>query len=210
MYFRDRREAGQLLAAALREFAGQDVVVYALPRGGMVLGAEVAKALHAPLDLLITRKIGHPHMPEYAICAISELGGMVCNAAERALVDPQWFDAAVTRERQEATRRREHYLRGRPAAPVEEKTAILVDDGIATGLTMRAAINEVKQRHPRQVVVAIPVIPIETAAVLRQEADRVIALDIPEVFLGAIGAYYADFRQIEDEEVLRLLHEVPL
>ena len=209
MIFRDRVDAGQRLARALEEYQGQDVVVYALPRGGVILGAEVAKALKAPLDLLITRKIGHPLSPEYAICAISEVGGMICNEKERAQVDPQWFEAAVARERQEAIQRRDRYLQGRQPFPVAGKIAIIVDDGIATGLTMRAAIDEVKRRHPRQVVVAIPVIPKDTAAVLRQETDRLIALDIPEIFYGAVGAYYEDFRQIEDEEVIRLLHQVP-
>lgn len=209
MFFRDRVDAGHQLASALDEYRGQEVVVYALPRGGVVLGVEVAKSLHAPLDLLITRKIGHPLAPEYAICAISEVGGLICNEEERARVDPRWLEVAIARERQEALRRRDRYLQGRHPISVEGKVAILVDDGIATGLTMRAAIDEVKRRHPRQVVVAIPVIPKETAAVLRREADRVIALDIPEMFLGAIGAYYEDFWPIEDEEVLRLLREVP-
>lgn len=209
MFFRDRVDAGQRLARALEEYQGQDVVVYALPRGGVILGAEVAKALKAPLDLLITRKIGHPLSPEYAICAISEAGGMICNEKERAQVDPQWFEAAVARERQEAIQRRDRYLQGRQPFPVEGKIAIIVDDGIATGLTMRAAIDEVKRRHPGQVVVAIPVIPKDTAVVLRQETDRLIALDIPEIFHGAVGAYYEDFRPIEDEEVIRLLHQVP-
>ncbi|HEY3379774.1 MAG TPA: phosphoribosyltransferase family protein [Armatimonadota bacterium] len=207
MLFRDRNEAGQRLAHALAEFDGQRVVVYALPRGGVVLGVAVAKALHAPLDLLVARKIGHPDFPEYAICAVSEADGLVCNEQERARVDPAWFAMAVARERQEAARRRERYLTGRPSVPVEGKIAILIDDGIATGLTMRAAIAEVKTRHPSQVIVAIPVIPPETAVALRGEVDRIVALEIPEIFRGAVGAYYQDFHPVTDDEVMRLMRE---
>ena len=207
MLFRNREEAGRLLAQALMRFAGTPLVVYALPRGGVVLGAEIAQALRGPLDLLIPRKIGHPKNPEYAICAVSESGQLVCNETERALVDAAWLAQAVARERAEAARRRERYLAGREAITVTGKTAILVDDGIATGLTMRAAIAEVTSRHPARVIVAVPVIPAETAELLREEVDEVVALEIPEIFLGAIGAYYADFAPVSDEEVVRLLGE---
>lgn len=207
MLFRNREEAGRLLAQALMRFAGTPLVVYALPRGGVVLGAEIAQALRGPLDLLIPRKIGHPKNPEYAICAVSESGQLVCNETERALVDAAWLAQAVARERAEAARRRERYLAGREAITVTGKTAILVDDGIATGLTMRAAIAEVTLRHPARVIVAVPVIPAETAELLREEVDEVVALEIPEIFLGAIGAYYADFAPVSDEEVVRLLGE---
>lgn len=208
--FRDRVDAGRRLAAALDAFRGTDAVVLALPRGGVVLGAEVAKALHAPLDVIITRKIGHPDNPEYAICALGESGAMICNEAERLLTDPAWFEQAVSHERAESARRQARYREGNPPIPFTGKTVIIVDDGIATGLTMRAAIAEVKRHRPKEIVVAVPVIPQETAQVLEQEADRVVALEIPVFFLGAVGAYYDDFRQVEDEEVVQLLKQDPL
>ena len=210
MRFRNRTEAGQELARALDEYRDDDAVVYALPRGGVVLGAVVAQALHVPLDVVIARKIGHPTNPEYGICAISESGHLVCNEAERAAVDPQWFAQAIDRERQEAARRRERYLGGRPPMSVEGKVVIIVDDGIATGLTMFAAIEEVRGRHPRKIVVAIPIIPLDTFARLRQQVDQVVALEAPEFFLGAVGAYYDDFTQVSDDEVVRLLRQDPL
>lgn len=207
MLFRDRVDAGRQLAEKLGEFRDTDAVVLALPRGGVVLGAQVVKALHVPLDIIISRKIGHPLSPEYAIGAVSESGELVCNEIERASVDAVWFQKALLRERAEARRRRETYQRGRPTIPLEGKIAILVDDGIATGLTMRAAIREVLAQHPREVIVAIPVMPSDTASVLRREADRIIAVEIPQVFQGAVGAYYQDFRAVEDEDVIRLLHD---
>ncbi len=210
MYYRDRHEAGEKLAQALLSYQGQDVVVYALPRGGVVPGKAVAQALHAPLGLIITRKIGHPYNPEYAVCAIAEAGEMVCNEEERAAVDPDWLATAVERERAETERRRHRYLEGRPPLPATGKIAIIVDDGIATGLTMRAAIRQVRAQQPRQIVVAVPVMPKETAEVLSSEADAVVALDIPDTFLGAIGAYYARFEQVSDEEVVRVLNDPPL
>src|SRR3970040_1184740 len=162
MRFRDRADAGEQLAQALKKYQRQDGVVYALPRGGVVLGAIVARALRMPLDLLIPRKIGHPLQPEYAICAVVESGEMECNQREVARVDPQWFRQEGGSERNEARRRRELYLGGREPAPVEGKTAIIVDDGIATGLTMEVSIRDARQRRPAQLVVAVPVAPPAT------------------------------------------------
>ena len=147
MRFKDRTDAGKKLAQALKKYQNQDGVVYALPRGGVVLGAIVARDLHMSLDLLIPRKIGHPLQPEYAICAVVENGEIVCNQQEVARVDPQWFRQEVEAERQEARRRRELYLGGRDPAPVAGKTAIIVDDGIATGLTMEVSISDARRRH---------------------------------------------------------------
>lgn len=203
--FKNRIEAGRKLAHALKKYRNRDGIVYALPRGGLPLGVEIAQALHMPLDLIIPRKIGHPLSPEYAIGAVGEDGDMVCNEREVAQIDQQWFREEVKNERQESRRRRERYLGGRAPLPAAGKTAILVDDGIATGLTMRAAIRDAKHRRPGHIVVAIPVTPKETAAILRQEADDLVALDIPEFYLGAVGAYYNEFPQITDEEVVELL-----
>ncbi len=207
MRFANRTEAGKLLAGALEPYHGDDVVIYALPRGGVVLGVEVAKALGALLDLVIARKIGHPFNREYAICAVSEDGHEICNEEEVASIDPAWFRRAEAETCAEAKRRRERYLGGRERLSAEGKTAILVDDGIATGLTMFAAIAEVKAMHPRRIIIAVPVIPAETAAKLQTQVDAVVALDIPTFFLGAVGAYYDDFPQVSDEEVIALLQE---
>lgn len=207
--FHDRADAGRQLAERLHEYAGQDCVVYALPRGGVILGAIIAKALHAPYDVVITRKIGHPINPEYAVCAISETGDLVCNEVERALLNPEWLRHAIEREKTEASRRRELYLAGRTHLSAQGKIAIIVDDGIATGLTMRAAIKEIARQHPLEIVVAVPVIPKETAELLQREDATLVAVSIPDEFLGAVGAYYDDFRQVTDAEVIAVLHEDP-
>ncbi len=205
MHFRDRAEAGRLLAQALKKYQKQDGVVYALPRGGVVLGVEVARALAMPLDLLIPRKIGHPLQPEYAICAVVESGEMVCNQQEVARVDPQWFRREVEAERQEARRRRELYLGGREPSPVEGKTAIIVDDGIATGLTMEVSIRDALRRRPAHLVVAVPVAPPDTVERLSREVDEFVVLDPSPYYLGAVGAYYDHFLQVTDDEVIALL-----
>ncbi|WP_026279286.1 MULTISPECIES: phosphoribosyltransferase [unclassified Thioalkalivibrio] len=207
MRFRDRNEAGERLARALDRYRGQPGVVYALPRGGVPLGAVVARHLGMPLDLLIPRKIGHPFHAEYAICAVPEHGERVCNPREAERVDPDWLEQAEARERSEARRRRELYCTA-PVPEVTGKLAIIVDDGIATGLTMRAAIRDARQRRPRHLVVAIPVAPAETAAMLETEADELVTLDIPEYFRGSVGAYYEDFEQTSDDEVIALLASV--
>src|SRR3990172_8332012 len=200
MRFKDRADAGKRLAQALKKYQNQDGVVYALPRGGVVLGAEIARALGMPLDLIIPRKIGHPMSPEYAICAVVEEGEMVCNELEVARVDPQWFKRVVAAEREEAPPPRALYPKGPPRLRVGGKTAIVVDDGIATGLTMEAAIRDIKSKNPARVVVAVPVAPRDTAERLGREVDEIVALDIPEYYLGAVGAYYDDFPQVSDEE----------
>lgn len=208
MRFRDRREAGQKLAQTLVRYRGREGIIYPLPRGGVMLGVEIARALGMPLDLVIPRKIGHPYNPEYAICAVTEHGAPICNEREVAQVDPEWFRKRVEAERREARRRRELYLAGRAPLPAEGKIAIVVDDGIATGLTMRAAIQDVKQRRPARVIVAIPVAPKDTTDRLAREVDEVAALDVSDFYLGAVGAYYDDFPQLTDDEVILLLREV--
>jgi len=205
--FRDRADAGRWLAALLAGYRESQPVIYALPRGGVVVGAEIARALAARLEAVIARKVGHPQSPEYAVCAVGASGYLVCNEAERRSLDPAWFEEAVERERREAARRQAIYLEGRQPISAEGRTAILVDDGIATGLTMRAAVQEIKGQQPRQLVVAVPVIPRETAALLNREVDAIVAVDIPELFLGAVGAYYVDFQQVTDDEVIRLLRQ---
>lgn len=196
-----------MLAKALEKYKDKDVVVYALPRGGVVLGVEIARELHAPLDLIITRKIGHPYQPEYAIAATAENGHIAGVQQELKSVDKEWLKEEIERQRKEAKRRREKYLEGKAEIPVEGKTAILVDDGVATGLTMRVGIMELKHRHPKRIVVAVPVVPRTTASLLKKETDEVVALDVPsdDIFQGAVGSYYDEFFPVEDEEVVAML-----
>jgi len=203
--FKDRQDAGRQLARALREYSDGDSVIYALPRGGVVLGSEIANTLHIPLDLVITRKIGHPSNPEYAICAVSEDGELVCNEVEKAFVNKDWLKNAVAKEVKEAARRREVYLRGIKHIPATNITAIVVDDGVATGLTIKAALQSLRKEKPKKLMVAIPVAPHDTLNELRGSADEVVILEDAKDYLGAVGAYYAYFPQVTDEEVIKLL-----
>jgi putative phosphoribosyl transferase len=205
MRFRNRQEAGRQLARALDAYRNQEAVVFALPRGGVVLGVEIAKYLHAPMDLIIPRKVGHPRFPEYAVCAVTEDGHLVCNQDEVTRLDPDWLKAAIAKEQAEAKRRRLRYLANRPAVPVKGKTAIVTDDGVATGLTMLAAINDLRDRQPAKVVLAVPILPQDIALQLQKHVDEVVALDIPRNYLGSVGAYYDEFDQVEDEAVIKLL-----
>jgi predicted phosphoribosyltransferase len=203
MKFSDRRDAGLRLAKALARYDSEDAVIYALPRGGVVVAEEVAKQLELPLALVIPRKIGHPENEEYAVCAVTEKGELVCNEEESTKLDPKWLEAAVRHERKEAKRRREAY--DGPVIPASGKLAIIVDDGIATGLTMRAAIRALRQELPSEVIAAAPIAPREVVEYLKREADDVVVLDDSEPFLGAIGAYYDSFGQVSDEEVISIM-----
>lgn len=221
MIFKDRRDAGERLAEAVeRHFRGEerahhaaplqdsDCMVYAIPRGGVVLGVEVARKLGCPLDLVITRKVGHPSNPEYALCVVAEDGHEICNEEELSLVDSDWLREEKQKEREEAKRRRLVYLGGRPRprhggqASVAGKTAIVVDDGIATGMTFIAALREVRELQPARLVAAVPVMPAEFLERLKKECDEVVCLNIDPAYLGAVGAYYKDFPQVTDEEVV--------
>lgn len=193
------------LAKALARYDSDDAVVYALPRGGVAIGAEVAKQLELPLSLVIPRKIGHPENEEYAVCAVTEDGELVCNEEESNALDPAWLTAAKKREQKEAKRRRAAY--GGARIPATGKLALIVDDGIATGLTMRAAIRSLRKELPSEVVVAAPVAPREVVEYLRDDADDVVVLDDSEPFLGAIGAYYDSFPQVSDAEVIALMQQ---
>ena len=204
MIFKDRADAGRMLAQALLSYAGQDAVVYALPRGGVVVAAEIARVLHAPMDLIVVRKVGHPYSPEYAIAAVAEDGHMVANWNEVQSIGKECFDESVRIEQEEARRRRKLYLGGRSPIPATDKIAIIVDDGLATGLTMFAAIQEVRHSSPGKIVVAVPVAPPQTIQQLKKKADDVIALHVTRDF-AAIGSFYMRFDQVSDEEVIRLL-----
>lgn len=205
MVFKDRKEAGQKLAAALAGFKGsEDVLLFALPRGGAVLGAEVAKALGVPFDVLVTRKLGAPFNPEFAIGSLAETGEIIWNEAERAASDKKVLDGIVREEAAEAERRVKKYRQGRALPDMAGKTVIIIDDGVATGLTVRAAVAAAKAKQAERVVIAVPHGARDSLVALRQEADEVIALEEPEDY-GAVGEFYREFPQTEDEEVLELL-----
>ncbi|OGG62140.1 hypothetical protein A2766_01520 [Candidatus Kaiserbacteria bacterium RIFCSPHIGHO2_01_FULL_58_22] len=207
MMFADRKEAGRRLARKIEAYRGTNALVLALPRGGVVVGFEVARALGLPLDILAPRKIGHPFHPEYAIGAVDEHGTKILNEAEAAAVDQAWLLGETERQKAEAERRIRAYRGERKAAEIGGKTVIIVDDGIATGLTMRLAVRSVKARKPERIVVAVPVAPPESPRALTDEgADEVVVLEPPGEFMGAVGAHYARFEQVEDAEVVRLLH----
>lgn len=210
--FTNRKEAGKLLAEKLSEYKGHDVVVYALPRGGVVTAYEIAKELSAPLDLIIARKIGHPHHLEYAIAAVAQNGHIVKEEKEVKKIEKKWFEEELIKARKEAARRREEYLKGRDEVSPEGKIAILVDDGIATGLTIRVGILELKHKNPSKIVVAAPIIPRQIFDLLQKEVDEVVALEVPKEseFLGAVGSYYDFFPQVSDEEVIGYLNSLPL
>ena len=195
-----------MLAEALSEYKSSSVVVLALPRGGVVLGVLVSHALDAPLSLVIPRKIGAQGNEEYAIGAIVENGEGVFNEAEVARADKDWLDEAIAKERAEAVRRREKYLGDTPIPELKDKTVILVDDGIATGLTMRAAVQYVRALKPEKIVVAVPVSPSDSVHELKKVADEVVVLEQPEMFM-AIGSHYEEFPQVTDEEVIEMLKD---
>lgn len=207
-FFKDRTEAGRLLADALKNYKYEDIAVLALPRGGVVVAIEIARFFNAPLSLIITRKIGHPLQPEYAIAAISEDGYILGSNRELESVDQEWLKSEVERQRLEAKRRKEEYLSGREEINVKGKTAILVDDGIATGFTIRVAVKELRQMQPKKILVAVPVAVKKIADIIKKEADEFVAIEIPEEqeFLGAVGAYYENFYPVSDEEVISILH----
>jgi len=208
--FEDRTATGRLLATELARFASERPVVLALPRGGVPIGFEIARALDAPLDLVLVRKIGAPFQPELAVGAVVNGSSpeIVLNrdVLEHFQVEDSYIAEASRRQLEEIERRRQLYLAGRPKVEVAGRTAIVVDDGIATGATMEAALRATRRREPRRLVLATPVAPPETIDRLRPEVDEVVCLATPESF-GAIGAFYRDFRQLGDEDVIRLLAE---
>ncbi len=209
--FADRTEAGRLLAREVLALKVVDPIVLALPRGGVPVAVEVAHALHAPLDLLLVRKIGAPAHRELAVAAVAE------GPQAHVVIDHEtlrmmgateaYVDREAKVELREIARRRTLYLHDRAALPVEGKTVIVVDDGIATGTTVRAALQALRRRNPARLVLAIPVASRHAVAALRPEVDDLVCLSQPSYF-HAVGAHYADFHQVSDEEVIRILDEV--
>ena len=204
--FKNREDAGRQLAERLKKYAKEEAIIYALPRGGVVLGFEIAQALLLPLDIVITRKIGHPSNAEYAIGAVDEDGTLVLNEAEAISVNQQWLEKEIEKQKGEARRRGILYRKGKQRPDIVGRVAIIVDDGIATGFTMRLAVKVIKSQHPEKIIIAVPVASSESIHELKKEGiDEVIVLEPPEEFLGTVGAYYQEFSQVSDEEVIKLL-----
>jgi predicted phosphoribosyltransferase len=201
------------LARALSAYKGRHAVVLALPRGGVPVAAEVAEALDAPLDLILVRKIGVPAQPELAMGAVVDGAAPIIVRNEEVIelsgTTADEFEAVCARELAEIERRRKLYLGARPRAPITGQVVIVVDDGIATGATTRAALKAIRNRKPKELVLAVPVAPPDTIERLRGEVDALICLETPEAF-GAIGYFYRDFRQVGDEEVVETLKRFPV
>ena len=216
--FKDRTEAGRKLAEALGAYKNMpNAIVLALPRGGVVIGYEVARALNLPLDIVVPRKIGSVKNPEYAIGAITETGDAMMNEEEVRYVDKGWLKQEMEKEKKEAQRRLQKYhshgkcsaalhvpLNGGQETALQNVTAIIVDDGIATGYTMRAAIASVKARRPAKVIVAVPNGAADSIKQIRKEVDDIVVQEIPPIYF-AVGAQYENFPQVSDAEVVKLL-----
>ncbi len=203
--FRDRRHAGRVLADKLVHLRGRpDLLVLALPRGGVAVGYEVAHALQAPLDVFVVRKLGFPGHEEYAMGAIASGGVRVMNPTIGIEVSPDDLARVVAREQDELVRRELLYRGNRPAVALRGRDVVVVDDGLATGSTMRAALLAIRQQHPSRLTVAVPVGAAETCQQLRADADEVVCAAMPTPF-RAVGLWYDDFPQASDEEVRTLL-----
>ncbi len=206
--FKDRRDAGRRLAETLTHLKGERPVVLALPRGGVPVAFEVAKALSAPLDLLMVRKLGAPGYPEYGVGAVVDGADpqVVLNEEAMQVVDPPrgYVEAEMERQLAEIERRRRTYLAGRQPVPLAGRTAIVVDDGIATGGTVRVALKALRRSAAARLVLAVPVAPRDSLALLQADADEVVCLDAPSNF-RAVGFHYENFDQTSDAEVVQLL-----
>jgi putative phosphoribosyl transferase len=206
--FRDRADAGRQLAGVLDGLRDQSAVVIGLPRGGVVVAAEVAQALDAPLDILVVRKLGSPYQPELGIGAVVDGDApqilLEPDLVQRLGVDEQYIRDEARRQVEEIHRREAAYRGGRPATPLEGRTVIVVDDGVATGVSTRIALRALRAKRPARLILAVPVGAPETLRSLQAEADEVIALEAPDDF-RAVGQFYTDFDQTSDEEVIELL-----
>ena len=210
MLFADRVEAGKKLAEAMLKFKDKDVVILGIPRGGVVVANEVAKALGAPLDVVVTRKIEAPGEPEYALGAVTQEGDVIIDrqAAESLGATQEYLDDQVRKKREEVRERMERLRGNTPYPRLEGKVVVIIDDGIATGSSVGAAVMSVKKRHPKEIVVAVPVAPADAVETLAEQGAEVVCLETPGPFL-AIGEFYRDFNQVEDLEVMRILAKAP-
>lgn len=203
--FRDRLEAGERLAAALEGYRGRkDAVVLAVPRGGLPVGAVVAESLELPLDVMLTKKIGHPENPEVAVGAVALTGEVIGPLAHEYGVTESYLREQIRRLRAELKRRHALYAAGAEPVPVAGKTVLLVDDGAATGMTLKVAAGALKNAGAARVVIAVPVAPPDALDVLRDRADEVVCLETPEDF-RAVGQFYCDFSEVDDEQAAGLL-----
>lgn len=204
--FQNRKEAGQQLAKALAKYKGEDAIVCSLPRGGVVVGAVVARELSLPHEIIAVRKIGHPANKEYAIGAVDSNGTTLFNEKETKFLDKEFLEQEVLREKAEAERRLHLYRQGKKPIFLKNKIVIIVDDGIATGLTIRLATRVIKNKGARKIVVAAPVAHTDSIQELKSGgADEILVLVPPEKFRGAVGAHYLEFPQTSDQEVKDLL-----
>lgn len=205
MIFQDRLDAGRQLARALDAWRGQRPIVFAIPRGAVPMGKVIADALGGELDVVLIRKLGAPGNPEFAIGAVDETGwSYVADYAERAGASQRYIEATIAAEMQTMRRRRAEYTPVRPPLDPAGRVAIVVDDGLATGATMMAALHALRSRGPSRLVCAVPVASVEALAKVRAHADDVVCLGTP-MFFQAVGQFYRDFRQVDDSEVIALL-----
>jgi predicted phosphoribosyltransferase len=202
----DRSDAGRTLAESLKQYKGRDVLVLGIPRGGVPVAAEVARALEADLDVIVARKLGAPGQPELAIGAVTSNGGRFLNdeLIEGIGVSHEYLEKVTAAEMAEAQRREEKFRGGRPPAAIQDRIVIVVDDGLATGATMRASVRSARKHQPARLVVAVPVGSQEACAALRQEADEVVCVYQPEAF-WAVGLHYDNFEPTLDAEVAEIL-----
>jgi predicted phosphoribosyltransferase len=212
MPFRNRSDAGRKLADALAQYKDQQPILLALPRGGVPVAAEVAKRFAAPIDLILVRKIGVPYQPELAMGAVVDGGNPIIVRNEDVIrmtgISEAEFKAVCDRELAEITRRRQTYLGNRAPIEIAGRLAIVIDDGIATGATTRAALRATRMRNPKKLLLAVPVAPTDSLDELRSEADEIVCIEHHALF-GAIGYYYADFSQVTDQEVTETLARYP-
>ncbi|GAA3015525.1 phosphoribosyltransferase [Tetragenococcus solitarius] len=205
MMFKDRTDAGEQLAAVVNPLDTKSTIVLALPRGGVPLGALIAKKYDVIFNIILAKKIGHPSNAEYAIGAIAENGKPIIGEGFSEKLHAEWLEKEILRLQKEMRRKRELYKENLQKLSLKNKEVLIVDDGIATGLTMFAAIRAVKKYQPKSVSVAVPVIPRISYEQLKQEVDEIYALEVPEYFLGGVGAYYENFPQLTDEQVKEML-----
>jgi putative phosphoribosyl transferase len=212
MSFKDRSDAGRKLALALRDYKNRQPVALALPCGGVPVAAKVAAALDAPLDLILVRKIGLPYQPELAMGAVVDGDKSLVVRNEHVIqsagIAESEFNAVCDSELAEIERRRQRYLGSRERVEVAGRIVIVIDEGIATGATTRAALRATRSRKPKKLILAVPVAPADSLAVMQQEADEVVCLETHTDF-GAIGFYYSNFRPVSDDEVIELLARFP-
>ncbi len=203
--FRDRTDAGAQLGAKIAEFGFENPIVVALPRGGAIVGVEVARALNAPIRLLVARKVGHPQSPEYAIGAVCGDDALVWNPDEKGAIEGRDLAKALAKAREESRQRAKAYGFWTTLPDLDERTAIVVDDGLATGSTTRAALEHLRLKGAEPLLLAVPVAASQTAAQIRSEEVLVIALEEPVFGFGSVGQHYANFQQVSDREVLEAL-----